>query len=276
MNYVTEDDVLDAISQIKMHKSDSCGLSSEHLKSSASAISDSLAVFFTTILRHGYMPKAFHDSVLVHKPKGNKDASSSKNYRAIVLASSLSKVIEIVLLLKCQSYFCNSSLKFGFKSGYSTTLCTDMIKNIVSRYVILNGSVVYSCFLDVSKAFDLVDHHILFYKLQERGLPAPILCFLLGWYRSQQMHVLWNNFVSDSFSVSNGVRRGSVLSPVLFAVYLDGLLSELEGSGVGCYWGDHFVSVVCYADDIALFTPCPSAMRTMLSVCEEYNLCSHP
>ena len=76
--------------------------------------------------------------------------------------------------------------------------------------------------------------------------------------------------MSDSFSVSNGVRQGSVLSPVLFAVYLDGLLSELEGSGVGCYWGAHFVGAVCYADDIALLTPCPSAMRTMLSVCEEY------
>ena len=267
--YVTEDDVLDAISQIKMHKSDSCGLSSEHLKSSASAISDSLAVFFTTILRHGYMPKAFRDCVLVPIPKGSKDASCSKNYRAIALASSLSKVLERVLLLKYQSFFCSSSLQFGFKSGYSTTLCTGMIKNIVSRYI-HNGSVVYGCFLDASKAFDLVDHHIIFSKLQERGLPAPILCFLLGWYKSQQMHVRWNSFMSDSFSVSNGVRQGSVLSPVLFAVYLDGLLSELEGSGVGCYWGAHFVGAVCYADDIALLAPCPSAMRTMLSVCEEY------
>ena len=80
-----------------------------------------------------------------------------------------------------------------FKSGYSTTLCTGMIEIIVSRYVILNGSVIYSCFLDVSKAFDLVDHHILFSKLQERGLPAPILCFLIGWYRSQQMRVRWNS-----------------------------------------------------------------------------------
>ena len=147
--------MLDAISQIKMHKSDSCGLSSEHLKSSASAISDSLAVFFTTILRHGYMPKAFRDCVLVPIPKGSKDASCSKNYRAIALASSLSKVLERVLLLKYQSFFCSSSLQFGFKSGYSTTLCTGMIKNIVSRYI-HNGSVVYACFLDASKAFDLV------------------------------------------------------------------------------------------------------------------------
>ena len=80
-------------------------MSSEHLKSSASAISDSLAVFFTTILRHGYMPKAFRDCVLVPIPKGSKDASCSKNYRAIALASSWSKVLERVLLLKYQSFF---------------------------------------------------------------------------------------------------------------------------------------------------------------------------
>ena len=130
---MTDDDVLDAISQIKMHKSDSCGLFSEHLKSSASAISESLAVFFTTILRHGYMPKAFRDCVLIPIPKGSKDASCSKNYRAIALASSLSKVLERVLLLKYQSFFVySSSLQFGFKSGYSTTLCTGMINNIVS------------------------------------------------------------------------------------------------------------------------------------------------
>ena len=68
--------------------------------------------------------------------------------------------------------------------------------------------------------------------------------------------------MSDRFSVSKGVRQGSVLFPVLFAVYFDGLLSELEGIGVGCYWGAHFVGAVCYADDIGLLAPCPSAMRT--------------
>ena len=124
--YVTEDDVLDAISQIKTHKSDSCGLSSEHLKSSASA-NDSLAVFFTTILRHGYMPKAFRDCVLVPIPKGSKDASCSKNYRAIALASSLSKVLERVLLLKYQSFFvaalCSLSSRVDIPLHYDKEHC---------------------------------------------------------------------------------------------------------------------------------------------------------
>jgi hypothetical protein len=72
------------------------------------------------------------------------------------------------------------------------------------------------------------------------------------------------------FHVSNGVRQGSVLSPVLFAVYLDGLLAELSGSGVGCYWGSLFAGAFCYADDIVLLAPCASALRTMLDICSSY------
>ena len=79
-----------------------------------------------------------------------------------------------------------------------------------------------------------------------RGLPAPILRFLMSWYRLQEMKIQWSsNCQSNPFNVSNGVRHGSVLSPVLFAVYLDGLLEELSLSGVGCYW--HWMLLVYFA-----------------------------
>ena len=62
----------------------------------------------------------------------------------------------------------------------------------------------------------------------------------------------WNQKHSTEFSVSNCVRQGGVLSPILFTIYIDDLLAELEELGVGCYWNNHFLGAVCYADDIAL------------------------
>ena len=69
-----------------------------------------------------------------------------------------------------------------------------------------------------------------------------------------------------SFSVSNGVRQGGVLSPYLFAAYLDSLLDELSFSGAGCYWRLLFAGAFCYADDVVLLAPCASALRKMLSI----------
>ena len=190
-------------------------------------------------------------------------------YRAVALASTVSKVLEHLIFKKYSSSFCTSSLQFGFKPGYSTTLCTGVVKNVVSRYI-HRGSSVLGCFLDASKAFDLVDHGMLFDKLLTRGLPASIVWFLSSWYYAQQMCVRWNSSVSDSFHVSNGVRQGGVLSPMLFAVYVDSLLEMLEASGVGCYSGGCFVGAVCYADDNVLLAPCASALRVMLDICDTF------
>ena len=84
-------------------------------------------------------------------------------------------------------------------------------------YLVIIFSCVLGCFLDVSKAFDLVNHDILFHNLSVRGIPLPVMS---SWYCYQQMKVRWDHSLSESFHVSNGVRQGGVLSPVLFAVYL--------------------------------------------------------
>ena len=179
-------------------------------------------------------------------------------------------MIEHVVLLKYGNCLHSSHLQYGFKAGLSTTLCTAFIKMVVSRYI-NNGSKVLGCFLDASKAFDRVDHCLLFQKLAKRGIPHVILNFLLSWYRMQRMRVQWSpDCISTSFAVANSVRQGGVLSPFFFAVYLHDLLYELSLTNVGCFWRWMFAGVFCFADDIALLAPCASALRKMLSIYSSY------
>ena len=70
--------------------------------------------------------------------------------------------------------------------------------------------------------------------------------------------------------ICNGVKQGGVLSPILFCVYLDGLLKLLSDAKVGCFVGSTFVGVLAYADDLVLLAPTAGAMRRMLSVCDRY------
>ena len=88
------------------------------------------------------------------------------------------------------------------------------------------------------------------------------------------MEVRWDKSLSVPFNVSNGVRQGGVLSPILFSeYYLDDLLEKLSDSGVsgvGCYWGHLFAGTVCYADDIVLLATCPSALRIFLNICSSF------
>ena len=76
--------------------------------------------------------------------------------------------------------------------------------------------------------------------------------------------------MSSEFTVSNGVKQGGVLSPILFAIYTDGLLKRLEETGVGCHIGSCFAGALAYADDITLLAPCKSPLSILVSVCEKY------
>jgi len=67
------------------------------------------------------------------------------------------------------------------------------------------------------------------------------MCFvrlLKHWDKEQTMQIKWGKHFSEPFHVSNGVRQGGVLSPYMFAVYLDDLSNELNNIKVGCYIGD--------------------------------------
>ena len=62
-----------------------------------------------------------------------------------------------------------------------------------------------------------------------------IVRILVFWYNVQKMYIRWNNTMSDTFSVSNGVRQGGILPPYLFCVYMDDLSKTLNNVNSGCF-----------------------------------------
>jgi len=80
----------------------------------------------------------------------------------------------------------------------------------------------------------------------------------------------WGKHFSEPFHVSNGVRQWGVLSPYLFAVYLDDLSKELNNIKAGCFFGEVLLNHLMFADDICVFCPSVRWLQRMLDVCQAY------
>jgi len=136
-------------------------------------------------------------------------------------------------------------------------------------YYVANDSMVFCTFLDATKAFDRISYCKLFRLLSDRDIPPCIIRILLVFYMCNFVRIAWNGALSEYFHAANGVKQGGVLSPVIFAIYIDGLLVKLSNANVGCFVGEFFVGALAYADDIVLLAPTPSAMRTRSSATAE-------
>ena len=137
-------------------------------------------------------------------------------------------------------------------------------------YYLVDGGTAFCTFLDATKAFDRVDHCKLFRELIKRDVPAIHHRLLLNMYTNSVARICWNGVFSQFFCVQNGVKQGGIVSPVLFCMFVDGLLQRLRYSKIGCWIGSVYVGVLAYADDVTLLAPTPRAMRLQLQICEDY------
>jgi len=81
--------------------------------------------------------------------------------------------------------------------------------------------IAYACVLDITKAFDKVNHYCMYVKLMHRKVPLQFLNVIINWYSKCFACVRWNNTLSSVFQLYGGVRQGGVLSPVFFTLYVN-------------------------------------------------------
>ena len=213
--------VADAISRINNNKTDPlCEFTSDCIKHAPFVLCEKLSQLFKMFLMHGYVSASLMVSTLIPLVKDKLgDITSSSNYRSIALSSLILKIFDWVVLLLYGDGLTTDDLQFGFQEHVSTNMCTWMVLETIN-YFTNNGSEVFICVMDMKKAFDLVKQSKLFEKLLARNVPPVILRLLLDMYCKQEANVRWNNITSKTFSISNGVKQGAVLSPRLYCIYI--------------------------------------------------------
>ena len=166
---VTPDIVYQAISCVNVNTNDvNFNFKSNALRVGADIICNYLTAMLQAFLIHGYIPKelVFCSLKPIIKDKLG-DKFNSDNYRAIGSSSLILKVLDWVIFILFESNLKPSELQFGFQKKNSTTMCSWTVIETIN-YFNNRETPVYSCFLDLSKAFDLVDFAKLFCKLKDR------------------------------------------------------------------------------------------------------------
>ena len=200
-----------------------------------------------------------------------------KSYRGITLTSVIAKTFEFILLERIEPFLEDSGSPQLTQTAYRKNVsCVESVDSIyVSQEAVRSFTTkcdhVYSSFYDLQSAFDSVEYCILLKEVFNAGLKGKLWRIIKHWYTNPTSCIRVCNKTSPVFHIGRGVRQSSVLSPTLFNLVLDPLLSRLKSLQLGLNLNGLFLGAFAHADNFRAHSTSLSDAKSQVSAVQSYT-----
>ena len=238
------------------------------LREGGGVLSEALVRLFNLVLSEEQVPMSWtsEKTRLLHKGGSKLDLD---NYRGITVASNVMKVFTRIWGARLERCVEDSGMlgemQGGFRKGRSTSEQAFILSTLMEKS---NKTRKKMCiaFVDLRKAYDTVKRDKLWEVLQEVGFGRKFISIVQGLYQGHRKTVMVGSEPTRPIVCARGLKQGCVLSPMLFAIFIEKLSSQLLQMGEGIQLGDVSIPALFFADDIALFAASEEALQRKLDL----------
>ena len=247
------------------------GVTVELLKAGGGKLIYNLSLLFRIVYKYAMAPKRWQEVLIIPIPKKG-DLTKFENYRPIVMTEVIRKVFEKCLLvadlagLDASLDICQGGFRAG-RSGPDQVACLQEAILLKRRQI--NGPPALA-FLDIKAAYDTVRRDKLWVKLENKGCNRHTVSVLKSLFDHNTSFIRIGKAESEGINHERGLLQGSILSPILYATFIDDLAGQLRELSTTKMHGERTASFF-YADDIAIIADSQEHLQRMLDVCEKHS-----
>ena len=261
---ITENEIINCINKTKSNAAGPDGITLKNFKKIPTA---KLLLLYNGMLLLEILPNTMKKNKTILIPKSEKELLLINNWRPITMSSIVLRIVHKIMANKLSQIKINSAQR-GFSKIDGCFANCITVQTIIKSFR-KSGSPVTMLSLDLRKAFDIVSHHSIIKALNRFHCDQKLINYIRNSYLNTTTEIQCNKKIAGSVKINRGVKQGDPLSPILFNLTIDELITKLEKfSGVRI--GNTYFRSLAYADDLILFAKTPEDANRMLQFCDKF------